>query len=119
MSNQNNEIIKQLISWNIKALQEEYKENFIHDVSVALPYFKKANYLNIDLETKIPTITRRGGTSIQGRTCTFFTECFDELDRRMNSKVRIMLREGLGAPRGIHPKHLKEFINIIELKLGL
>lgn len=124
-TNQNKEVLKQINSWTVDAnkikqdLSTLNVEHFVPDATTVEWLFILADQKNIDLESKLPEKTRKGNTSIAGRTCTFFTEAKDELNRRTGKNCRTTLSNGSRTHRGIIVEEVEEFISIVKRKLGL
>lgn len=97
----------------------ENKIYFLHDVAVVEWCFRLAHEVGIDLDTKLPEFTRKGNSSLAGRTISFFTDAMDELNRRTGKKCRTVFANTHGSHRGVEVTEVEEFISVVKRKLGL
>jgi hypothetical protein len=122
LSNQNNVVlnsIKNVIAQCDRDMIEAGDLTFIHHSVPARYLFQEAAQRGVVLVEKLPPKTRRGKESIQGRVCTFFTECLEEMDTQRGSKKRVYLANSSRTHRGIDPAEVGMFTSIVRGKLGI
>jgi len=97
----------------------ENKIYFLHDVAVVEWCFRLAHERGLDIDSKLPELTRKGNSSLLGRTIAFFTEAMEELNRRTGHKCKTVFANTHGTHRGVEITEVEEFISVVKRRLGL
>lgn len=93
---------------------------FVDPVSVCFWIFVLADSQDIDIQTKLPTTTRKGNTTLGGRTRTFFTDIKDKLSTLTKEESRVFIGQiDNRKVYGIDPEMVPLLINIVKFELGV